>query len=208
SLSPRASRTTPVTNDPAAQPHAIYTSVVRATDAPDNTGPRSRSSYTFDTTPPPTPVITSSPTTPDNKHLISWGFTAEAGATTECSLVGGTLAGAFADCSSPVTYDLTGQADGDYVFSVRATDQAGNTGSATTNTYLLDTTRPDVTITSPPASPDNDRSPTWSFTTEAGATTECRLDGPSGVVSAFSACASPKSYSLAGQPDGGYTFTV
>ena len=51
-----------------------------------------------------------------------------------------------------------------------------------------------MTITSAPASPDNDRSPSWAFTTEAGATTKCQLIGPSGVVSAFSACTAPKTY--------------
>src|SRR5207249_1995300 len=114
----------------------------------------------------------------------------------------------FSSCASPATYDLTGQPDGDYTFDVRATDPVGNTGPTSSNTYTLDTTGPVVTITSSPSSPGNDTAPSWSFTTEAGATTECRLPGPSGVVSGWASCASPSTFDLAGHADGDYTFDV
>src|SRR5205823_5109384 len=139
----------------------------------------------------------------------TWTFTTEPGATTECRLgTGATTVFDYAPCNGSVTYDLTGQPDGDYQVSVRATDVAGNTGAPAASTYSLDTTGPDVTITSTPSSPGALPMSTWSFTTEAGATTECRLTGPSGVVSAFSACTSPASYDLSSQPDGDYTFDV
>src|SRR5205085_12551023 len=116
--------------------------------------------------------------------------------------------GGWPACPGPTSYDLPGRPDGDYTFDVRATDPVGNTGSASSDTYTLDTTGPGVTITSSPTSPDNNLSPSWSFTTEAGATTACRLAGPSGPVSAFSACTSPPTYDLTGKPDGDYAFDV
>src|SRR5439155_17809114 len=81
-------------------------------------------------------------------------------------------------------------------------------GPVSSDTYSLDTIGPDTTITARPPSPGNDLSPTWSFTTEAGATTECRLDDASGVIDAWAPCTSPKSFDLAGLGDGDYTFSV
>src|SRR5439155_4780082 len=52
-----------------------------------------------------------------------------------------------------------------------------------------------------PVSPTNVTSADLSFSSEAGATLACSLDG-----SAFAACTSPRSYS--GLPDGSHTFQV
>ena len=49
-----------------------------------------------------------------------------------------------------------------------------------------DTTPPDTTITSGPTGPTSDATPTFAFTSEAGATFECRVD-----AAAYSACPSP-----------------
>ena len=59
-----------------------------------------------------------------------------------------------------------------------------------------------------PTTPGNDRSPTWGFTTEPGATTECRLLSGSTIVHPYASCTSPKSYDLTGLPDGDYTFEI
>ena len=99
-------------------------------------------------------------------------------------------------------------ARGDYTFRVRAIDAVGNQSAPATSSYALDTVGPGVTITSSPASPDDVRNPTWSFTTEAGATVSCSLTGGGTTVVAWSSCVSPAAFDLNGKPDGGYTLRV
>ena len=93
---------------------------------------------------PPETTIDSGPTltrdaTPD------FAFSAnEAGSTFECAVDGGT----FAACTSPTT--LAALADGQHVFSVRATDAAGNADpTPATKTFTVDATGPTVAVTSP-----------------------------------------------------------
>ena len=86
---------------------------------------------------------------------------------------------------------------------ILSTDPVGNTGPVSSDTYTLDTTGPATTITSRPPSPGNDLTPAWSFTTEAGATSGCRLSGPAGLVSAWGSCAGSFTFDLTGGPDGG-----
>src|SRR5207244_3231559 len=108
---------------------------------------------------------------------------------TECRLDGpsGAVSG-WATCASPKSFDISGRSDGDYTFGARASDAAGNTGASATDTYTLDTAGPTVTITSSPTSPGNDLHPTWSFTTDPGATTECRLGNGSSTLSDYAPC--------------------
>src|SRR5206468_131144 len=98
------------------------------------------------------PTITAAPATPGNGRSPAWSFTGEAGATFTCSLTrGGVPVSPAATCTSPKSFDLTGQPDGTYTFTVTATDAAGNTSAATTSTYVLDTTAPVApTITAAP----------------------------------------------------------
>ncbi|MGH2691416.1 MAG: Ig-like domain-containing protein [Actinomycetota bacterium] len=200
--------TSPQPYDLSAQPDDTYTFSVRATDPAGNLGPQSSSGYVLDTS-GPTVSITASPASPGNGLAPSWSFTAEAGATTECQLSSGvTILSPWAACASPESYSLTGQPDGPYTFSVRATDGANNTGAPASNTYTLDTTPPAVSITSAPASPGSSLTPSWGYSTEPGASTECQLSRGGVVVSDWSACVSPKAYSLNGQPDGNFTFRV
>jgi large repetitive protein len=70
-------------------------------------------------------------------------------------------------------------------------------------TVAVDGTAPAVTLTSRPANPSNDGTPTFSFSAnEAGATFECKLDD-----GAFAACGSPRTYDP-GPGDGPHTFVV
>jgi hypothetical protein len=103
---------------------------------------------------------------------------------------------------------LSGEPDSSYTFRVRAVDEVGNLSASASNTYTLDTTGPGVTITSAPSSPGTDRNPTWSFTTETGATTTCSLSNGTSQISAEAPCVSPASFNLNGQPDGTYTLRV
>ncbi len=93
-------------------------------------------------------------------------------------------------------------ADGDYVFRVRAVDNASNTEAATSYTVTIDNAAPNTSITAQPGDPTNATGASFSFTsTEGGSTFECRLDGGS-----WSACTSPKSYS--GLAQGSRVFDV
>jgi predicted phage tail protein/sugar lactone lactonase YvrE len=196
--------------DLAGQPDGTYTLSVEAVDAAGNTGPASTSDYAYDTAAPGAPSIDSTPGSLGSSRAPSWSFSGEPGATFECQLSRGlTIVSSYADCASPDAFDLTGQPDGDYTFSVRAVDPAGNVGQAASSTYTLDTTAPATpAIGSGPGALGSSRSPSWSFSGEAGATFECQLARGSTVVDAFASCTSPSAYSLVGQPDGAYTFSV
>ncbi|MDQ3940724.1 MAG: S8 family serine peptidase, partial [Actinomycetota bacterium] len=113
------------------------------------------SNYALDTTAPSPPTITSSPPNPSMGRNPSWSFTGESGASFQCRLTRpGTTVSDWASCSSPKSYDLTGQPDATYTFEVRQTDQVGNgPSSPRTSSFLLDSTppaAPGVTSTSHP----------------------------------------------------------
>src|SRR5205823_6328966 len=118
-----------------------HTFTVTATDAAGNTGTAS-STWTIDTS-APTVTITSTPSNPSNQTSASFSFNSEAGATLTCQLDGGT----FTTCGSPAVY--AGLTAASHTFAVRATDAAGNVGSAT-YTWTIDTSAPTVTITGSP----------------------------------------------------------
>src|SRR5204863_3179273 len=81
-------------------------------------------------------------------------------------------------------------------------DPAGNTGSAATRSFTVDTTAPAAQIDSGPSGPTNNPSPSFAFSSnEAGSSFECSLDS-----GAYAACSSPKQYSSL--PDGDHTFQV
>jgi hypothetical protein len=115
----------------------IDTTTSTADDVPATT------SVTVDTT-PPTTTITSQPASLSNSSSASFGFTASETSSFQCQLD----SGAWSACTSPQA--LTGLSDGSHTFAVRATDQAGNQGSAASYTWTIDTTPPTVTITSSP----------------------------------------------------------
>ena len=172
-----------------------HTFGVQATDAAGNTGTAATFTWTVDTT-APTVSIQSGPSNPTNATSASFSFSSsEGGSSFSCALdVGG-----YSSCASPQSY--SGLGEGSHTFQVRATDAAGNTGSAASFTWAVDTTPPTVTIQSGPADPTNATSASFSFTSEPGATFSCALDGGS-----YSTCTSPTSYS--GLSEGSHTFKV
>jgi FG-GAP-like repeat/Bacterial Ig-like domain len=157
------------------------------------------------TTPPLTSITAGPPRTTSNPSpSFSFGSRVS-GATFECSLAGpGPIAGRYSGCSSPIAY--SGLADGRYTFSVRATDASGSVGAAATRSFTVDTKAPVVSITSGPSWATNDDRPSFAFSSEPGATYECRLDGPGDSTGSDTGCASPRTY--AGLADGSYTFVV
>ena len=137
----------------------------------------------------------------------SFTFHSEDGASFECRLDGpGPATGTFASCpSSGKSY--TDLDDGDYTFQVRAIDEVSNPDpSPATRSFTVDTAPPDTTINSGPTGLTRDDDPTFTFSSEAGASFECRLDGPGAATGTFASCSNPKSYS--GLADGNYTFRV
>jgi hypothetical protein len=188
------------------QPDAVYTFSVRATDAATNQSGISTRSFTLDRVKPAPPAITAPSFT--KNPLVSGTFTSEPGATTMCQLVQGTTTVvAWTACSSPASYDLSSRADGEFLFSVRATDAAGNVSDTAEHVLTLDRGVPDEpTITSGPSGPTANATAAFGFTGEANATYACRVERDTTVVSDWSACASPRSYTLT--TDGPHTFRV
>jgi hypothetical protein len=165
-------------------------------------GPRSASvTKTITVAPPvdtagPDTTIILAPEETSPEADATFEFVSEPGATFECRLD----AGEWLACESPAF--LMGLADGEHTFAVRATDIAGNT-DATEAVYAwtVDTTPPETTITSGPEGTSTVAEATFEFTSDDGATFECRLDGGEWAV-----CESPAF--VTGLADGGHTFAV
>jgi CSLREA domain-containing protein len=146
----------------------------------------------------PAVTISRGPDSPTTATSATFAFSTDEPATLRCSLDGGALEA----CASGVTY--TALAVGRHTFEVRATDAAGNVGSAG---YVWsidppqDVTAPVVTITSGPASGTTATNATFEFSSSEPATFRCALDGGS-----LADCATGVSYSsLAAGP---HTFQV
>ena len=173
-----------------------HTFQVEATDPAGNTdlSPAS-STWTVDTVTPVT-TITASPANLTTATSASFSFGAnKAGSTFQCKLD----SASFAACTSPAAY--SGLADGSHTFQVKATDTAGNTGSASYS-WTVDTTPPVATITASPASASNLTSASFAFSAnETGSTFACKLDD-----GAFATCTGTGSYS--GLAEGSHTFQL
>ena len=155
--------------------------------------------FTFLRTPPPAPSITSGPNaspawTTTTGAALGFGDT-QSGVSFLCKLD----AASFGACSSPKSYGGLGQ--GTHTFQVEAQDSFGNTSTATSRTWQIDSVSPPAPhISSGPADPTNHATGAFTFTeTETGASLWCSLDG-----STYASCSSPKSYS--GLGEGEHTF--
>jgi trimeric autotransporter adhesin len=200
--------TNSVTFDLGTQSDATYTAAVRASDPAGNTTTISHE-YTLDSAGPSVDIV-SGPGSTGIDRTPSWTFTTEGGATTDCWLkFDDVLVLEQPGCTSPVTFDLTSEPDGNYSFFVDATDAGGNKGSVSSSDYALQTEVPTVTITSSPVTPGNSTSVGWSFDLSLSATdAECRLERGATVLSDFTSCTSPAVYDVSGSTDGVHTFTV
>ena len=154
---------------------------------------------TIDRTPPANPMITSHPTNPTNQIAASFSFTDSS------PDVAGYLcrldSSAYAACSSAKSYSKLSQ--GSHTFAVEASDAAGNTSSASSFSWVVDTTPPpDPTIDSHPTNTSRSSGATLAFSdAEAGVIFECSLD-----AGAWMSCDSPQLYSSL--TSGGHTFSV
>ena len=103
-------------------------------------------------------------------------------------------------CTSPFT--IATLPDGKHTVDVRAVDAAGNVDATpATQIFVIDTGVPDTAIDDGPSAATNDATPTFTFSSEAGATFRCRID-----VAPFATCASP--FTVTALADGPHTFEV
>jgi hypothetical protein len=165
----------------------LYTLHVTQTDQAANTSATSTDvDYLLDRQAPAKPVVTSEPAGPSKVKNVQYGFTAEAGAKTECRLlyVIGLSAGSpapvaahdWVTCTSPWSITLD-QGDGRYQVEIRATDAAGNVSLAgSSGVYVLDTTPPLApTFTAQPTGTANNKDVTWTWSGEMPSTGTCSL---------------------------------
>ena len=112
---------------------------------------------------------------------------------------------AWSACTSPQAY--TELSEGGHEFEVRAVDNAGNAdASPAIFEWTVDTAPPALSIDSGPEGLTTDSTPTFAFSAEPGAATECSIDTG---TPAFGPCSDAGSHTpeefLA---DGSYTFRV
>ena len=108
--------------------------------------------------------------------------------------------GSWSNCTSSKSY--SNLSEGSHSFQVRATDEAGNTGSSKYHNWTIDITDPITTISSGPDSITNVQSATFAFSSnEDDSTFECRID-----TGSWSNCTSPISYS--NLAEGSHSFQV
>ena len=172
-----------------------HTFAVRAIDAAGNIGTPVSYTWTIDTV-APTVAITQRPSNPSSTSSATFAFTAsQNGSSFSCRLDGG----GFVPCPSPVTYDNL--SDGPHIFSVKATDPAGNAGLDVPHGWTIETRAPTAAVTLAPPGLSNSRSATLGFAADEPATFQCKLDN-----GGFEPCTSPASY--AGLADGAHVFSV
>ena len=175
--------------DPSAS--GSYTFDVRAVDASGNRSATSSWQWTVDKVAPET-IPGSGPSGTVASTSATFNFSSNEQGEYRCSLDAGPLV----SCGSPKV--ITGLGQGTHVFSARAVDLSGNLDQSPASwTWTVDTVAPDTQLTSTPASLTRQGSAAFSFTSEAGATYFCRLDG------ADVPCAGP--YDVL---DGTHTFSV
>jgi hypothetical protein len=166
-----------------------HTFVVQATDLAGNAA-QATHTWTVDATPPTVAITGGKPGSLTNVRSVSFLFTA--GEAAQCKLD----SGEFEACTSP--FADSNLDDGPHMFTVRATDPAGNTGQDS-HSWTIDTAAPTLTLQTTPNNPSNSPSASFTFVTSEG--TQCGLDG-----GPFTSCASPAVVGNLG--DGLHTFTV
>ncbi|MGH3145384.1 MAG: hypothetical protein ACRDTR_06230, partial [Rubrobacter sp.] len=153
----------------------------------------------------PTTTLTDQPAQNSNSSSATFSFTGTDNAPAadlqfQCRLDSMDPA-AFGSCSSPENYSSLGE--GPHTFEVRAVDQAGNVDPTPESyTWTVDTTAPVTTLDSTPDATSTETTATFRFSSEAGATFECKLDD----AASFTECSSPQTYT--DLSEGSHTFEV
>ena len=163
----------------------------------DGVAVRDMGAYELADTAPPQTTIDTGPSGPTGDSTPTFSFSStEAGSSFVCQVDAGTESA----CSSPLTTQPLG--DGPHTLAVTATDPIGNTDATpATRQWVVDTVAPDTTIATGPSGPTSDSTPTFTFTSEVGATFECKVDAAS-----YAACATP--FTTSALADGAHTVSV
>ena len=170
-----------------------HTFTVTATDGAGNMSSQSYT-WTIDST-APTITITNPPPAYYSSTSVSISFTVSEPGNVTCQLDGG----AQSACISP--YTASGFVNGSqHSVVIRATDAAGNTGSATA-AWNVDTSAPTVSIYGYPPAKSNSRTATVYFAVSDGTTT-CALDD----IFSVAPCSNPVTYTNVA--DGNHTVFV
>ncbi len=182
---------------PASLADGSRTFNVRARDQAGNISQPVAYTWTIDTAPPDTTISGGPANGSTTGPTVTFTFTSEPGATFQCRVD----TGSFSVCTSPFT--ITNLTDGSRTFNVRAIDAAGNIDATpASRTWTVDATPPDTTITGgPPESSTTASTVSFTFSSEAGATFQCQVDGGS-----FTGCTSP--YTITSLTNGSHTFRV
>ncbi|MEO6204785.1 MAG: hypothetical protein ABIO67_05310, partial [Mycobacteriales bacterium] len=200
---------TTFTADLSGLPDGTYTLTVRALSAAGTPGPETTSSYVLDTTAAAAPGTLTGPTGPSRNRAPTWTFVLAQGSTATCRVTSNGVVLRDGPCSSPYTMDLSSAPDGSYTLSVRAIDEAGNIGEPAVAGYVLRTVpAPTPTWNLVPGSPSSTTDPRWGFSVARSVTAQCRRLLNGSVREDWTACTSPVTLSLVGQPDGKYTLQV
>jgi hypothetical protein len=160
-----------------------HTFEVRATIDGVPSAPASRT-WTVTTTPP---TIDTGPIGSVSSTTATFTFShTPSGLTFECRID----TASFATCTSPSQF--TSLAEGAHTFDVRAMDAVGNTSTAASRAWTVDTTAPPIpAFVSGPSGTVKTTAATLVFSnTESGVTFECSVDGAVLVT-----CASPRTLS-------------
>jgi hypothetical protein len=153
--------------------------------------------WTIDTQ-PPVLAIGQKPANPTDSPDAHFEFTATdlTSVTYGCQLDNGPVEA----CASPGK-NYSNLTNDTHTFTLTGTDAFGK-ASTTSYSWLIDTAKPIMTITSSPRNPTNQTSASFSFkSNKAGTDFRCKLDGDG-----FSDCKSPKTYGSLGE--GTHTFFV
>jgi hypothetical protein len=210
-----ATCSSPYTPDLTGQPNGTYTLTVTATDAAGNTSAATTDDYVLDSVAPDAPDITAvTPPSPANDNSPVFSGTAEDGSTVRlftdaaCATTAAATGTAAAFASPGLTVAVAD--DSTTVVYATASDAAGNTSACSDGftPYVEDSTGPTPIITVAPASPGADRTPTWEFSVDTGASTTCTVELGFLVLVADEPCSSPYTLDLAGEPDGTYKLTL
>jgi hypothetical protein len=156
---------------------------VKQSDQAGNTSDSATASWTVDLTKPDKPGLSGQPPARTNQTAASINFTGEQGATFTCSVDGGD----YQACTSPKTLSVL--SDGLHSLSVKQTDQAGNTGPATSTTWTIDTVALAPETTQVPATRTNQTTAVFEFRGESGAIFVCGIDSRP-----LATCATPKTF--------------
>jgi hypothetical protein len=170
---------------------------VRAKNAVATVGPATTRSWSVDTIAPAAPAVSGPAGTVSSTSASISVIGAESGGTLQGSLD----SAAFGTITSPVSLSALG--NGAHTYSARQIDAAGNTGSATSISWTVNTSVPAApTIDSGPSGPTSSASASFAFSSsESGVTFETSIDG-----AGFAAGTSPATYS--GLAQGAHSFAV